>query len=126
MQGCLRQRHHSFFFSLLVCQNFAATEMISQACCVSVRSAAGGAVLLGVVDGDNVALWPGLTTRVCLCGLFHLREEEGGRRGLRLPAAGYVGSVCILSSCMTSCKVTWEDVGVARAKEISAINLSNV
>lgn len=68
------------FFSVLICQSFPATEMISQASCVSVCAAAVGAVLQGVVDGDNVALWLGLTTTesaAVACSTSG-RKREGG------------------------------------------------
>lgn len=52
----------AFIFPLLVCQNFPATKMISQARCVLVCTAALGATLLGVVDEDNIALWLKVTT----------------------------------------------------------------
>lgn len=73
---------------LLVCQNFPAAEMISQASCVFVRTAAVGAVLLGVVDGDNVAPWLELTTtESAAVACSTSGEEKGGRRGKTLPAA---------------------------------------
>lgn len=73
----------ALIFPPLACQNFSATEMISQARCVFVCTAAAaaaavGAALLGVVDGDNVALWLELTTTVRGRGLLHHREEKGG------------------------------------------------
>lgn len=81
MQGCLWQRLYSFFFpSSFFCQNFPATEMISQARCVFVCTAAVGAVLLGVVDGDNVALWLELTSTesaAVACSTSG-RKREGG------------------------------------------------
>lgn len=70
----------AFIFPLLVCQNFPATEMISQASSVFVPAAAVGAVLLGVVDGDNVALWLELTTTesaAVACSTSG-RKREGG------------------------------------------------
>lgn len=63
--------------------------MISQAGCVLVCAAAVGAVLLGVLDGDNAALWLELTTTASAAAACSTsgRKREGGRRGLTLPAA---------------------------------------
>lgn len=68
------------FFPRLVCQSFPVTEMISQASNVFVWTAAVGAVLLGVADGDNVALWQELTTTgsaAVACSTSG-RKREGG------------------------------------------------
>lgn len=64
-----------------------------------VCAAAVGAVLLGVVDGDNVALWlPGTDDHgVCCCGLFHLREEKG-RREARVDSV-LLGRKCLHPLC---------------------------
>lgn len=75
------------FFSRPVCQNVPATEMISQASCVFVCTAAVGAVLLGVVDRDNVALWLELTTTesaAVACSTSG-RKREGGEGRLCRP-----------------------------------------
>lgn len=76
----------ALIFPPLACQNFPATEMISQASCVFVCTAAAvGAALLGVVDGDNVALWLELTTTESAaeaCSTTGRKRE--GRRGLNL------------------------------------------
>lgn len=71
----------ALIFPLLACQNFPATETISQASCVFVRAAAAvGAVLLGVVDGDNVALWLEVTTTESAAEACSTtgRKREGG------------------------------------------------
>lgn len=88
MQGVSDSDFSAFIFPLLVCQNFPGTEMISQASCVFF--CAVGAVLLGVVDGDNAALWLELTTTesaTVACSTSGRGEEKGGRRGPTLPAA---------------------------------------
>lgn len=78
----------AFIPSLLVCQNFTATEMISQASYVFVHAAAVRAVLLGVVDEDNVALWLELTTaESAAVACSTSGRKKGGRGGLTLPAA---------------------------------------
>lgn len=60
--------------------------MISQASCVFV-CAAVGAVLLGVVDRDNAALWLELTTTDSAAVACPPQgRKKGGRRGLTLPA----------------------------------------
>jgi len=79
---------------------------------------------LGVADRDNVALWLELSAAdSAAVARFHLREEEGGgggggwQRRLLVRSEVFASS---LSSCVTSCKVTCEDVGVARTHKISA------